>query len=276
MIDSMPQLFQFPHCHSPVCRLGLATRGNASLDKGDVLYALDHGINYWNWCGHEDGMSEAIRELGPRRHQVVIAIQLSAREHREALRELERVLGQLRTDYIDIITFYYVETQAEWAQIVSPHGALGSLDQAREGGRLKMVGLTTHQRPLAQRILASRRLDLLMLRYNAAHRGAEKEIFPQAQEFGVPLVSFTGLRWKALLSSTREDPEDFIPPPAREWYRFALAHPAISVVLMAPGDKRELLENLELLTDWRAPTPLEYEALRLHGDRVRRHAGSFP
>jgi predicted aldo/keto reductase-like oxidoreductase len=275
MMVPMPRLCRFSSCGFSVCRLGLATRGNTSLDKGDVLYALERGVNYWNWCGHEDGMSKAIRELGPRRNQVVIAIQLSAREHREARRELDEVLIQLKTDYVDIVTFYYVETEKEWAQIIGPQGSLGSMEQARSEGRLKMIGLTTHQRSLAQRILASRRLDLLMVRYNAAHRGAEKDLLPLAQQLEVPLVSFTGLRWKALLSGTREDPEGFTPPPAREWYRFVLAHPAISVVLMAPGGKRELLGNLELLTDWRAPTQLEYEALKLHGDRVRRHAGSF-
>src|SRR5262245_8517545 len=272
----MTRSFQFPLLDFSVCRLGLATRGNAALKKGDVLHALERGINYWNWCGHEDGMSEAIRELGSRRNRVVIAIQLSARGHREARRELNEILTQLKTDYVDVVTFYYVETETEWAQITSPQGSLGAMERARSEGSLKMIGLTTHQRPLARRILASRCLDLLMLRYNAAHRGAEKEIFPLARQLAVPLVSFTGLRWKALLSATHEDPQDFRPPPAREWYRFVLAHPAVSVALMAPGGRRELLENLELLSDWREPSPLEYEALKLHGDRVHRHAGSFP
>ena len=63
-----------------VCRLGLATRGNTHLTKDDVLFALEQGLNYWNWCGYEDGMVQAIRELGPKRKQVVIAAQLSARD----------------------------------------------------------------------------------------------------------------------------------------------------------------------------------------------------
>jgi len=272
----MPQFFRFPSSDILVRRLGLATRGNTSLHKDDVLLALDRGVNYWNWCGHEDGMSEAIRELGTRRTQVVIGIQLTAREDREARHELEKILERLKTDYIDVVSLYYVETSEDWAQVMGPKGAFSSLKKANEEGLLKMIGLTTHQRPLAKRILSSRHLDLLMVRYNAAHRGAEKELFPLAQQLGVPLVSFTGLRWKALLSSTPEDPKDFTPPLAREWYRFVLANPAVSVALMAPNGRMELLENLELLSDWRLPEPQEYETLRRHGDRVRRHAGSFP
>ena len=177
---------------------------------------------------------------------------------------------------MDVITFYYVESEEEWNEIISSGGALDAVRRAREEGLLRTIGLTTHQRPLASRILASRFLDLLMVRYNAAHRGAEKDIFPQAQQTHVAVVTFTGLRWKALLHSTREDPETFVPPPAREWYRFVLAHPAVSVALMAPNNRQELLENLKLLDDWRLPTPAEYKALCLHGDRVHRHAGEFP
>src|SRR5215470_14053828 len=147
----MPRLFQFPSLDFSVCRLGLATRGNASLNKDDVLHALERGINHWNWCGHEDGMSGAIRELGSQRGQVAVAIQLSARRHREARRELDEALTQLKTDYIDIVTFYYVETETEWAQIISPRGSLASMERARNEGKLKMIGLTTHQRPLALR-----------------------------------------------------------------------------------------------------------------------------
>ena len=271
----MPFSVRFESCNIPVCRLGLATRGNTHLNPEDIWLALERGINYWNWCGHKDGMSQAIRESGPLRRTVVVATQLSARDNEGARRELERRLEVLKTSYVDVITFYYVETDEEWNEIIGSGGALEAIARAREEGLLRMIGLTTHQRALANRILASRLLDLLMVRYNAAHRGAEREIFMQAQQINFPLVTFTGLRWKALLHSTREDPETFVPPPAREWYRFVLAHPAVSVALMAPNNRPELLENLKLLKDWRLPTPEEYKTLCQHGDRVHRHAGKF-
>ena len=62
----------------PVCRLGLATPGNTNTQSDDVLYALERGINYWNWCGHDDGMIQAVRQLGPRRGNIVRAAQRSA------------------------------------------------------------------------------------------------------------------------------------------------------------------------------------------------------
>lgn len=272
----MDEFFTFRQGLPPVRRLGLATRGNTHLAEEDVWLALQAGINYWNWCGHQDGMAAAARELGSRRREVVIAIQLESRDKDSAQRELERTLNQLRTDYIDVVAFYYVERREEWHEIIGGSGALLSLRTAQEQGSVRMIGLTTHQQLLALEVLKSRQLDLLMARYNAAHRSAEISLFPLAQEFETPLVTFTGLRWEGLLRNTPEDPPHFDPPGAPDWYRLVLSHPAVSVALMAPNNRKELQHNLTLLDDWRPPSPQERETLIGHGERVRRHAGRFP
>jgi predicted aldo/keto reductase-like oxidoreductase len=275
-MTSMPQFFQFRHLPSAVMRLGLATRGDTHLRRDDVFLALEHGVNYWNWCSQPDGLSEAVAELGSRRKDVAVAVQLEARGGEGTRRELEELLEQLKTDWLDVITFYYVESPEEWNEILAPEGAMEALQQAKQEGLVRMIGLTTHQRPLASQILQSQTLDLLMIRYNTAHRGAETEVFPVAGRFQTPLVTFTALRWKALLKPTREDPPGFVPPPAPEWYRFVLSQPAVAVALMAPDNRAELLKNLTLLKDWRASTAAELTAMRDQGDRVRRNAGGFP
>jgi aryl-alcohol dehydrogenase-like predicted oxidoreductase len=119
-------------------------------------------------------------------------------------------------------------------------------------------------------------LDLLMVRYNAAHRGAETDVFPVTDPRGLPVVVYTCLRWGALLRVTPDDPPGFVPPRAPAWYRFALQSPSVAVALMAPESRAELEEDLTVLD---APGPLaaeEYERLAAHGQRVRRHAGRFP
>ena len=272
----MNRFFTFRQSLPPVCRLGLATRGNTHLTQGDVWQALEAGINYWNWCGHDDGMAAAARELGHGRRDVVIAIQLESRDKESAQQELAQNLSRLRTDYIDVVTFYYVEHRGEWQEILGAKGALPAMKEAQEQGAVRIVGLTTHQVQLGEEVLRSRQLDLLMARYNAAHRSAETSLFPIAQELETPVVTFTSLRWKGLLHSTPEDPPNFKPPTAPDWYRLVLSHPAVSVALMAPDNRKELQDNLTLLDDWRPPTEQERETLLQHGERVRRHAGRFP
>ena len=105
----------------------------------------------------------------------------------DAKNELEHILAELRTDFIDVLTFYYVEQNEEWQEIIAPGGALEFCAAAQRDGRVGMLGVTSHQRRLAAEMAASGLLDLLMIRYNAAHRGAEREIFPVTTERGLPV-----------------------------------------------------------------------------------------
>src|SRR5262249_11866394 len=131
------------------CRLGLATRGNTHLTPDDVGHALERGVNFLNWCGVPDSLSRAVGHLGPRRRGVMVCVQFEARTAAGARAELGQILRQLRSDYVDVLTFYYVEEPAEWQQIIGPGGALEYCRQAQHDGRVRLLGLTSHQRPLA-------------------------------------------------------------------------------------------------------------------------------
>jgi aryl-alcohol dehydrogenase-like predicted oxidoreductase len=260
----------------PVCRLGLATRGGTHLAEADVLYALDRGVNFWNWPGEPDALSRAVARLGARRPEVVVCVQFSAATAAEADQELAGILRELNTDYIDILTFYYVERREDWGQIAGPGGSLGYCATAREQGRVRLLGLTSHRRQLAAEVARAGLLDLLIVRYNAAHRGAEKEVFPVTAALGLPVIAYTCLRWGHLLRPTPGDPPGWQVPPAPAWYRFVLQNPSVSVALMAPDDRAQLEEDLTVLEPWRDLTPEEFRDLGRHGDRVRQHFRHFP
>jgi predicted aldo/keto reductase-like oxidoreductase len=262
----------------PVCRLGIASRGNTNPKAQDIHLALERGVNFLNWCGcgYEDGMSRAIAELGTRREEVVVCTQFEARTADDAKRELASILGVLNLKYVDVLTFYYVEQVVAWQQIIGPGGALEYCRQAQKIGLVRKLGVTTHQRPLAAAMAQSGLLDCLMIRYNAAHRGAETEIFPVTAALEMPVIAYTALRWGALLQPTSADPPDFSVPAAPKWYRFALQSPAVSVVLTAPSNRDELLDDLTVLEATGPLSDSEYQQMAEHGQRVRRHAGSFP
>lgn len=260
----------------PVCRLGLATRGSSGLHPDDVHHAVSRGVNFLNWCGTPDGLSAAVASLGKRRPEVMVCVQFEARTAHDARDELERILRQLGTDYVDVLTFYYVEAAEEWQEISGPGGALEFCAAARRDGTVRLLGLTSHQRRLAATVARDGSLDMLMVRYNAAHRGAETDVFPVTDALGLPVVVYTCLRWGALLRPTPDDPLGFVVPRAPAWYRFALQSPSVSVALTAPESRAELEEDLAVLA---AAGPLggaEYESLAAHGRRVRSHAGRFP
>src|SRR5947208_11699707 len=144
----------------PVLRLGLATRGNTHLEAADVAYAVRRGVNYLNWCGYDDGLARALRQGLIDREQVVVSMQLESRDARSAAREIERSLRTLGVDRIDVVTLYYVEREQEWNEISGTGGALEALEDARRKGRVRLVGLTTHQRKLGARWAESGKIDL--------------------------------------------------------------------------------------------------------------------
>lgn len=266
----------------PVCRLGLAARGDSELTAAELQLALERGVNFLNWPAHSEGpgvapeFAAAIAALGALRDEVVICVQLWAREANEAAGELRRTLDALRTDYVDVVTFYYVEHEHEWQQIIGPGGSLEYCRAAQADGVIRRIGLTSHQRPLAARMADSGLLDVLMIRYNAAHRGAESEIFSTTDARGIPVIAYTALRWRALMRATPDDPPGFRVPGAASWYRFALQHDSVSVVLAAPHDRAQLVADLAVLEVTGPLEPTEYQLLAEHGARVRRHAGRFP
>ncbi len=266
----------------PACRLGLAVRGDTELNVDDVHEALAAGVNFLNWPadsegpGRRDAMSEAIASLGGKREGIVICVQFAARTAAEAKTELRSVLDALGTDYVDLLTFYYVEHAAEWDAMLAPGGALQWCEAAKRDQVVRRLGVTTHQRRLAASMARGGRIDALMIRYNAAHRGAEKEVFPVIDAMRMPVVAYTALRWGALLRPTPDDPPGFIVPRAPAWYRFVLDCPSVAVVLAAPGNAGELREDLQVLDATGPMPPDQYAQLAAHGARVRRHAGTFP
>src|SRR5947209_8453730 len=58
----------------PVCRLGLAYRGDSAITPEDIFCALGRGVNFLNWAGLAEGptagdaLSTAVASLGGDRH----------------------------------------------------------------------------------------------------------------------------------------------------------------------------------------------------------------
>lgn len=88
-------------------------------------------------------------------------------------RTLEKRLRQLGTDYIDVFHFLGVARRNQFNERVR-----AELEELRADPRVRGVSISTHDRKLAGELAAQGTLDAMMIRYNAAHRGAEQDIFP--------------------------------------------------------------------------------------------------
>ena len=248
---------------TPVCRIGLS----ASYRPGrqTIFKALDEGLNYFFFYGFDTQMTGALRDISPaRRDQVVLATGAYNYiiSHQNLRRTLEKRLRQVKTDYIDLFHFLGVTKPAQLTPQVRDE-----LAAIRASGLVRGVSLSTHDRKLAAELAREGVVDAIMIRYNAAHRGAETEIFPHLAPGGTGVISYTATRWTALLRRPRGYPREGRVPTAGMCYRFVLSHPSVHVCLMAPGNLRQFESNLAEIRRG-ALAEDEMQFLRGFGDAV--------
>ena len=141
----------------------------------------------------------------------------------------------------------------------------------RDRGLLRYMSLSSHNRPFVPSLLEDYEQDrspfeLLMLRYNPVHRGAETDVFPFIQERKHPTIAtYTSTRWGHLLDSDKMPPGE-VPLTARDCYRYALSNPAVDMVIAGPANGDQMGEAISALE----AGPLEPEE-RARIERIGAH-----
>ena len=245
-----------------VFRLGLSTSYRPG--KAAVFAAADAGVNFFFGYGFDGQLARGLREVfGSSRERYVLATGAynMILGYPNLRRSLEKRLRQFGTDSIDVFLFLGVMKPAQF-----PERAREELCRLREEGKVKAIGISTHNRKFAGKLAAEGLTDVLMIRYNAAHRGAEDEIFPHIGGHDTGLISYTATRWSYLMKRPRGYREGIVPD-AGMAYRFVLSNPHVDVCLTGPRSVGELRENIAAV----GKGPLaedEMHFMREFGDRV--------
>jgi aryl-alcohol dehydrogenase-like predicted oxidoreductase len=257
------------HTGLKVGRLGLAASYGAPAEAFEE--AFEKGCNYF-YLGsgrHKAGMRRAIRSLcrqGKRDH-LVIAVQTYARFGFLMEWIFKRKLRAIALERADVLVL-------GWHNRAPSPGLAAWAQQMKAKGLCRFLAMSGHQRKLFPQMAAAGQFDLFHVRYNAAHRGAEKEVFPHLMGDGRPgLVSYTATRWGQLLNPKKMPSQEAVPRPA-DCYRFVLTNPAVDVCMCGPKNMdqmRAALPALEL-------GPLgedDMARMRRIGDYVRSHTRKF-
>ena len=206
-----------------MARLGLA--GNPNTDPRCVPAAFEAGVNLFFFYNLGfTGLVDGLTRLGGRR-DVFVATGSESRDPAEVESCLSQVEERLPADSIDLFFAEYVHPGDDVDRLLAGDGVVGLLHRWKAEGRIRRVGATAHSRPLAKRLVDSGRIDVLMHRYNMAHRGAEEAVLPAALAGRVPVVAFTCTRWGQLPAGHARWPGPV--PSAADCYRFALRHEAV-------------------------------------------------
>ncbi|MGA1199138.1 MAG: aldo/keto reductase [Candidatus Latescibacterota bacterium] len=246
----------------PLCQLGLA--GNPEMELACVSAAIQAGMNaffFYNLSFQPlvDGLRDAAQKD---REALFIATGSEDRDVQGIRNDLDQVKMALQVDVIDAFFAEYVAPSDHLDDVLD---VLGEIQAWKKAGKVRYVGASVHDRELALSLLLSGQIDILMHRYNMAHRKSEEEVLPLATKMGIPVISFTNTRWGSLLKGHTRWQGPI--PSATDCYRFVLRHPAVALAWSAPRSREELQANLSVL---KAPRMLgdEVAQWKAYGDLI--------
>ena len=151
---------------------GAAALSSVTQDEADQTMELiiKHGINHIDTAASY-GDSEL--RLGPwmekHRDDFFLATKTGERTYDKAKAEFERSLERLRVDNVDLIQLHYLVGEEEWEVAMAPGGVLEYLQEAREQGLVKYIGVTGHDVAIVrmhQKSLDFFDFDSVLLPYN--------------------------------------------------------------------------------------------------------------
>ncbi len=235
----------------PVCRLGISA--SYGVPATAIEKAVERGVNYLYYGSRRRAaFAQALRNVRSHRDRLVLVIQSYSRLASLIGWSLERALASIGYDHADVLLM------GMWNRPL-PRRILDACLEVQRRGLAKHLALSTHRRPLAPVLAAGSEFDVLHVRYNAVHTGAEHDIFPRLPETGGPgIVSFTATDWGKL-------PRKGVA--AGDCYRFVLSQPKVDVCVTGPATAAHVDESLSALN--RGPLdPEDLARIRAIGDQV--------
>jgi aryl-alcohol dehydrogenase-like predicted oxidoreductase len=212
------------------------------LDEAGVREAIDLGANYLFWSPAKKFLKTVIKDVVMKdRERFMLAtgpiLGYFAGSVRRAVEKAMRASG---SDYIDVVQVFWAGRMSALSRSV-----IGELVKLRSEGKARAIGVSIHDRKRAGRLAAEGPLDFFMIRYNAAHPGAEIDIFPYLPAPKPIIAAYTATSWTKLL----RPPKGWAGPAASagDCFRFCLSNPNVDLVVSAPKTAAEMRENMKAL-----------------------------
>ena len=207
--------------------------------------AFDRGVNYFYWGSiRRSAMKRAVREISQdRRDELVVMLQSYSRVGGLLRTFAERGLRDLGIERADALLL-------GWHNKPPSRRVLDAALQLREEGKIGCIALSTHHRKLLPTLVDDDTYAIWHCRYNAVHRGAEREVFPclDGREVGERpgVVTYTTTRWGDLVDPSKTPPGERTPT-GTDCYRFAISDPHVDLCLAGPDNPEHVKQALEAL-----------------------------
>ena len=237
--------------------IGVGTSGSYEVAIGSPEYAalkdvlrvffaaggsvIDTSPNYSN---AEDVVGALLAD-GGLRAKCFLATKLAA-DSREALEaQWADSMRRLRTDKVELLQVHNLRNLAQ---------ALPYARELKAAGKTKYVGLT-HFRDSAHAELADlmrkEKPDFVQVNYSVSTPAAARSVFPLAKDLGIAVIVNRAFDDGKLFAMVKDVPlpawaaEAGVTSWAQMFLKFAISHPAVTVVIPATGKPERQLDQLQ-------------------------------
>ncbi len=153
--------------------------------------AYDHGVDFFDTArGYSDSEEKIGLALADVRSRIILATKTPAKDGPTLRANLETSLKMLQTDHIDL---YQLHNPRQLPDPTGPDGLYAALQQARQDGLIRFVGITSHRLEVALAAARSGLYDTVQFPLNLLSSPADLELIEVCRQNDVGLIAMKAL-----------------------------------------------------------------------------------
>jgi len=181
-----------------VTRLGFGSIPIQRLPEAEALAVikrcLDLGITFIDTANVYTTSEERIgKAIAGHRDSLILATKSLSRNSKEIASHLELSLRRLGVEFIDLYQFHSVNDFETLDAIIANNGLISVIEEAKSAGKIKHIGITSHQIDVAKKAVMSGRFETIMFPLNFVTSEGADELLPLAREHDVGFIAMKPL-----------------------------------------------------------------------------------
>ncbi len=239
---------------------GIPIQRVSAAEAGSIVHkALDLGINFFDSArGYTDSEAKLGSVLRQRRNEAIIATKSMARTAGDMAADIRTSLKTMGVDYIDLYQMHNIKHKAALEKVLSPGGALEALQQAREDGLIRHIGVTGHIKEFLLETLKIPEIETVQFPFNPVESNGVQELLELSGQTETGVIIMKPLAGGAFSNTNLA-------------LRFILEHP-VSTVIPGMDSLMQLEENINAGLD---PRPLSAQEKKTLEDETGRLGTAF-
>jgi hypothetical protein len=154
-----------------------------------VKRCLELGINFIDTANGYTTSEERIgKAIAGRRESIILASKSQARTPENLEAHLNLSLKRFNVDYIDLYQFHNVSDLNALDKVLDRKGLLPVLEKAKKQGKIRHIGITSHQMDTAKAAVKTDRFETIMFPFNFITAEPETELLPLARAHDVGFI----------------------------------------------------------------------------------------